>query len=72
MSVAVKINDDLIREAKIIGKVDKRSLKSQIEHWVRIGKYAEENPDLTYSQIKAILIGIEEIEQGESSDYTFG
>lgn len=47
MSVALKINDDLIREAKIIGKVDKRSLKSQIEHWVQTGKYAEENHDLT-------------------------
>jgi hypothetical protein len=72
MSVAVKIDDNLIRDAKIFSKIDKRSLKAQIEHWARIGKCAEENPDLTYSQIKDILIGIEEIEQGESSDYTFG
>lgn len=31
----------------------------------------EENPDLTYSLIKEILIGIEELEQGEKSEYKF-
>jgi len=72
MSAAVKIDDDLIRDAKIFSKIDKRSLKGQIEHWARIGKCAEENPDLTYNLIKDILIGLEEMEQGESSEYKFG
>jgi hypothetical protein len=51
---------------------DHRSLTGQIEHWARMGKCAEENPDLTYSLIKEILIGIEELEQGEKSEYKFG
>jgi hypothetical protein len=52
--------------------VDNRSLAGQIEHWARIGKCAEENPDLTYSLIKEILIGLEELDQGEKTEYIFG
>jgi hypothetical protein len=72
MTTAVRINDELAREAKIFSQIDKRSLTGQIEHWARIGKCAEENPDLTYNLIKEILIGIAELEQGESSEYKFG
>jgi ParD-like antitoxin of type II bacterial toxin-antitoxin system len=72
MTTAVRINDDLVRDAKIYSKIDKRSLTGQIEYWARIGKCAEENPDLTYSLIKDILIGIAELEQGESSEYKLG
>ena len=72
MTTAVRINDELVRDAKIFSKIDKRSLTGQIEHWARIGKCAEENPDLTYSLIKDILIGLAEMEHGESSEYKFG
>ena len=34
-------------------------------------KCAEENPELTYGLIKDILIGLEELEQGECSKYEF-
>lgn len=71
MATAVRITDDLVRDAKIFCKIDNRSLTGQIEHWARIGKCAEENPDLTYSLIKDIFIGLEELEQGESSEYKF-
>jgi len=57
---------------KIYSKIDKRSITGQIEHWAIIGKCAEENPDLTYSLIKEILIGIAELNQGASSEYSFG
>jgi len=72
MPTAVRITDDLVRDAKIFSKIEKRSLTGQIEHWARIGKCAEENTDLTYSLIKDILIGLAELEQGESSEYKFG
>jgi len=52
--------------------VDSRSVTGQIEHWARVGKCAEENPDRTYRFIKDILIGIEELEQGASTEYRFG
>ena len=54
------------------GAIDNRSVAGQIEHWAKIGKCAEENPDLTYALIREILMGIEELEQGESSEYDFG
>ncbi len=72
MATAVRITDDLVRDAKIFSKIDKRSLTGQIEHWARIGKCAEENSDLTYALIKDILVGLAELEQGESSEYKFG
>ena len=72
MTTAVRVSQELVREAKIYSKIDKRSVTGQIEHWARIGKCAEDNPDLTYSLIKEILIGLVELEQGESSEYKFG
>jgi hypothetical protein len=72
MTTAVRVSQELVREAKIYSKIDQRSVTGQIEHWARIGKCAEENPDLTYSLIKEIMIGLAELEQGESSEYTFG
>ena len=72
MTTAVRVSDKLVREAKIYSKIDKRSVTGQIEHWANIGKCAEENPELTYSLIKEILIGLAELEYGEFSEYKFG
>jgi hypothetical protein len=72
MPTAVRISDELANEAKKIGRIDHRSLAGQIEHWARMGKCAEENPDLPYSLIKEILIGMEELDEGEKTEYTFG
>lgn len=72
MTTAVRITDELAKKAKIFSKIEKRSLTGQIEHWALIGKCAEENPDLTYGLIKDILVGLEELECGASSEYKFG
>jgi len=72
MATAVRISETLVREAKLMSSVDNRSVTGQIEHWAKIGKCAEENPSLTYNLIKEILIGIEELNQGESTEYQFG
>ena len=71
MPTAVRISDELLNEAKKFSRIDHRSLTGQIEHWARVGKCAEENPDLTYDLIKEILIGIAELDQGEKSEYEF-
>lgn len=70
--MAVRISEELVGEAKKFSKIDHRSLTGQIEHWARIGKCSEENPNLTYSLIKEILIGIEELDQNEKTEYQFG
>lgn len=72
MTTAVRVSENLVREARLLSVVDNRSVTGQIEHWARVGKCVEENPDLTYRLIKDILVGIEELEQGESTEYQFG
>ena len=72
MPTAVRISEELVNEAKKTSKIDHRSLTGQIEHWARIGKCAEENPDLTYDLIKEILVGIVELDLGEKTEYQFG
>ena len=48
-----------------------RTIPMQIEHWVRIGKVAEENPDLPYSFIEDILKGKAEMDNGNVSLFEF-
>ena len=72
MPTAVRISDNLLKEARKYSKIDHRSLTGQIEHWAIIGKCVEENPDLTYDLIKEIFIGLAELEQGEKVEYQFG
>ncbi|MCK5035248.1 MAG: hypothetical protein KAS73_05080 [Candidatus Sabulitectum sp.] len=72
MTTAVRVSENLVREAKLVSRVENRSITGQIEYWAKIGKCAEENPDLTYRLIKEILIGIEELNQGECTEYKFG
>ena len=71
MATALRVSEELAQEARKYSQVDHRSITGQIEHWARIGKCAEENPDLTYDLIKDILIGIEELDQGDLSEYKF-
>jgi hypothetical protein len=72
MATAVRISKELVDEARKFSRIDHRSLTGQIEHWAKIGKCAEENPNLPYNLIKEILIGMEELERGEKSEYKFG
>ena len=72
MSAAVRISDALMKDATLASSVENRSITGQIEHWARIGKCAEDNPDLTYRLIHDLLVGMAELDQGESSEYNFG
>lgn len=72
MATAVKLSESIVSEAKIMSKALNRSIAGQIEHWARIGRIAEENPDLTYEFIKNILIAKEEARARKLEPYTFG
>jgi len=52
----VKISDDLHETAKLMAKAMSRSINSQSEHWMRIGKLIEENPLMTYSDVLKMLV----------------
>jgi len=72
MSTAIRISDQLVKKARVFSTVGNRSLTGQIEYWAKIGKCAEENPDLTFNLIKEILIGMEELNEGLGTEYQFG
>ncbi len=71
MPTAVKLSDSIVSDAKTTSKVLNRSIAGQIEHWAKIGKIVEENPDLTYEFIKEILISQQEAKEGLLQKYSF-
>lgn len=72
MGTAVNLDTQFVNDAKTYAKVESRSAPKQIEHWAMIGRIAEDNPDLTYSEIKVILIGLQESKDGKTEVYKRG
>lgn len=72
MSTAIKISSEIADEAKLTAKVSRRSMAGQIEYWATMGKIAEDNPDLSFSVIKDILLGKEQLKEGLGTPYIFG
>ena len=72
MATTIKLSDEIVDSAKLHGAAVSRSTPKQIEWWARIGKIAEENPDLPYNFIQEILISDEEIKAGKIEPYEFG
>jgi len=71
-SKPIKIDRDIIDQAKIYGKADSRSATKQVEYWARIGKIAQDNPDLTYEEITEILLGMAQVKSSITTPYKFG
>jgi hypothetical protein len=71
MATTLKLSDQLVNEARRYGDVYSRSVPKQIEYWSRIGKIAEENPDLPYSFIKDLLLARQEAADGQVTPYQF-
>lgn len=72
MARAVKLSERLIMKAAVRAKIVSRSMAGQIEYWANIGQIAEDNPDLSYSFIKNILIAAEEAKAKQLELYQFG
>lgn len=71
MATAIKLSDELVDDARAYAKAQHRTPPRQIEYWARIGKLAEENPDLPLSFVRDALVGLEEIKAGQTSEYSF-
>ena len=72
MSKAIKLSEQLVADATRYARIFHRSPPKQIEHWATIGRVAEENPDLPLHFMNDILVGLEEAEVGELTEYKFG
>jgi len=71
MPQSVRLPSALVQQAQAVGDVMSRSGARQIEHWAKIGRIAEDNPDLTYDFIKDVLISKAELDSGLVEDYKF-
>jgi len=72
METAMKLSDELVEAAKPYAAAMQRSVPKQIEYWARIGKAAEDNPDLPVGFIVDTLVGIEEDRANLGKPYQFG
>jgi hypothetical protein len=72
MPIAIKLSDLLIEDAKTYAQAMHRSVPKQIEYWARLGKVAEENPDLPINMLLDMLVSIEEVKAGNLNEYQFG
>jgi len=71
MSTALKVSDELVELARPHAVAEHRSIPKQIEHWARLGKLVEENPDMPLQFIKDTLLSIEEANAGQRTVYRF-
>lgn len=69
MATSVRLDDDFVEDIKIYSEVSSRSVPKQIEHWAKIGKIVEDNPDLSYEFIREALLAREEIMTGRKTRY---
>lgn len=60
----VKISHELHDAAKLMAKAMNRSINSQAEFWMRVGKLIEENPSATYKDVLQMLL--KQAEQDEN------
>lgn len=71
MATAIKLSDELVNSARPYANAMQRSVTKQIEYWAKLGKAAEENPDLPVGMILDILVSREEANAGMLSEYRF-
>ncbi|MFK0571243.1 TA system antitoxin ParD family protein [Endozoicomonas sp.] len=70
-SSSIRLDQELIDKASIMARALNRTVPKQIEHWAKIGKIMEENPDLPYEFVRQSLIGMAEAEAGRLEKFTF-
>ena len=71
-TASVRLDQDLVEKAAIMAKALNRTTPKQIEHWAKIGKMMEDNPDLPYEFVRQAIIAKAEKEAGKLEEYNFG
>ena len=70
--LTIEIDDELLAQAEIYGLIENISPTQKLEHWIKTGKMAQENPDLTYQDITELLIALSQVKAKMTTPYTFG
>ncbi|MDX1539282.1 TA system antitoxin ParD family protein [Arsukibacterium sp.] len=71
-TASIRLEDTLVERAKIVGSAQSRSAAKQIEHWAKIGRMMEDNPDLSYEFVQQAMLAKAEKDAGQLEAYTFG
>ncbi len=69
MNITISLDSELVKSARVHSAAESRSVPKQIEYWARIGRIAEDNPDLSYNAIRSILLGLEDARLGNVKEY---
>jgi hypothetical protein len=69
---SIRLDEELVEKATIMGKALNRTTPKQIEHWAKIGEIMEDNPDLPYEFVRQAIISQAEKEAGKLEPYSFG
>ncbi len=70
-TTSIRLDSDLIKQAAIMGDALSRTTPKQIEHWAKIGRMMEDNPDLSYEFVRQIVIAEAEKKAGEIEAFNF-
>ncbi len=60
MSTSVRIDDELVAQARATAKAEFRTLQSQIEFWAKVGRAALDNPELPSHFIAESIMSMQE------------
>ncbi|QWD91452.1 ParD-like family protein [Polynucleobacter sp. MWH-Braz-FAM2G] len=71
MPKIIKLSKSLLSSAQSASEQSNRTLSEQIEYWARLGRAAEENPELPVQMLQDILVSIEEVRMDTLNSYAF-
>ncbi|SEG47773.1 ParD-like family protein [Marinobacterium lutimaris] len=60
MSVSVRLDDELVNQARSAAKAEFRTVQGQLEFWAKVGRAALDNPDLPADFIAESLMAMAE------------
>jgi ParD-like antitoxin of type II bacterial toxin-antitoxin system len=69
MAKSIRLDDAFVHDAQVYAEANHRSVPKQIEHWAKIGRIAEDNPDLPFEFIRDSLVATAELNQGMVTKY---
>lgn len=70
-TIAIRLPSSLIKDAEKYASLTLRTTPKQIEYWARLGRCAEDNPDLSLDFIKDCMLGLEDIENNRITPFEF-
>lgn len=68
-ATSIRLDADFVDDVKAHADAQSRSVPKQIEYWAKIGRIAEDNPDMPFSLINEVLLAKSEIDNGRMTKY---